>query len=140
MLTHSSESYTEALSYVPDLDRYNRAPDLYVEYIHQLKQAVSMPIIGNLNGVSTGGWIEYAQPVEQAGADALELNLYHVPTEPTISAAMLEERYVTLVRDVRARLRILIALKPSPFFTSLPHMAQRFADSGANALVLFNRL
>jgi dihydroorotate dehydrogenase (fumarate) len=139
LLTHTGESYAEALTYFPDLDHYNRTPELYVEHLHQLKQAVSIPVIGSLNGVSTGGWIEYARLIEQAGADALELNLYYVPTDPDMSGATLEENYVRLVEDVRAQVTIPIALKLSPFFTSLPHMARRFVEAGANGLVLFNR-
>jgi dihydroorotate dehydrogenase (fumarate) len=139
LLTHTGESYPEALSYFPDLDHYNRTPELYVEHLHQLKQAVSIPVIGSLNGVSSGGWIEYARLIEQAGADALELNLYHVPTDPEMSAATLEANYVKLVQDVRAQVTIPIALKLSPFFTSLPHIARRFVGAGANGLVLFNR-
>ncbi len=107
--------------------------------MHHVKQAVDIPVIGSLNGISSGGWVEYAQRIEQAGADALELNIYYLPTDPNLSGAELEEEYVKLVRDVRATVKIPIALKLSPFFTSLPHIARRFVEAGANGLVLFNR-
>jgi dihydroorotate dehydrogenase (fumarate) len=100
---------------------------------------VSIPVIGSLNGISSGGWIEYARKIEQAGADALELNIYYLPTDSHLSSAELEESYVNLVADVRNTVRIPLALKLSPFFTALPHMALRFAEAGATALVLFNR-
>jgi dihydroorotate dehydrogenase (fumarate) len=138
-LTRGAEHYAEALSYFPDLGRYNIGPESYLQHLQRVKRAVGIPVIGSLNGVSTGGWIDYAQRIEQAGADALELNIYYLPTDPHLTGAELEESYVQLVRDVHERLRIPIALKLSPFFTSLPNMARRFADAGADALVLFNR-
>ena len=138
-LTRGTDHYAEALSYFPDLGRYNIGPEPYLEHLHRVKQAVSIPVIGSLNGVSSGGWVEYAQRIEQAGADALELNIYYLPTDPDLSGAELEGTYVELVRDVCARVRIPVALKLSPFFTALPHMARRFANAGASALVLFNR-
>jgi dihydroorotate dehydrogenase (fumarate) len=138
-LTRGTNTYAEALSYFPDLEHYNIGPEPYLEHLQRVKRAVDIPVIGSLNGVSTGGWVEYAQRIEAAGADALELNIYYLPTDPEVTSAELEESYLTLVRDVRAQLRIPIALKLSPFFTALPNMARRFADAGANGLVLFNR-
>ncbi len=138
-LTRGTNTYAEALSYFPDLEDYNIGPEPYLEHLHRVKQVVDIPVIGSLNGVSTGGWVEYAQRIESAGADALELNIYYLPTDPEMTSAELEESYLTLVRDVRAQLRIPIALKLSPFFTALPNIARRFADAGANGLVLFNR-
>jgi dihydroorotate dehydrogenase (fumarate) len=138
-LTRGTNTYAEALSYFPDLEHYNIGPEPYLEHLQRVKQAVDIPVIGSLNGVSTGGWVEYAQRIEAAGADALELNIYYLPTDPEVTSAALEESYLTLVRDVRAQLRIPIALKLSPSFTALPNMARRFADAGANGLVLFNR-
>jgi len=138
-LTRGTNTYAEALSYFPDLEHYNIGPEPYLEHLQRVKQAVDIPVIGSLNGVSTGGWVEYAQWIEAAGADALELNIYYLPTDPEVTSAELEESYLTLVRDVRAQLRIPIALKLSPSFTALPNMARRFADAGANGLVLFNR-
>jgi dihydroorotate dehydrogenase (fumarate) len=138
-LTRGTNTYAEALSYFPDLEHYNIGPEPYLEHLHRVKQAVDIPVIGSLNGVSTGGWVEYAQRIEAAGADALELNIYYLPTDPEVTSAELEESYLTLVRDVRARLSIPIALKLSPFFTALPNIARRFAHAGADGLVLFNR-
>jgi dihydroorotate dehydrogenase (fumarate) len=138
-LTHGTETFAEALTYFPDLDYGGRVPESYLDQIRRVTEAVDMPVIGSLNGVSSGGWIEYAKKIEQAGADALELNLYYIPTDPDVTSAQLEEVYVQLVRDVRAEIRIPLALKLSPFFTALPAMARRFATAGADGLVLFNR-
>jgi dihydroorotate dehydrogenase (fumarate) len=138
-LERGTHSFAESLSYFPDLDHYNLGPERYLEHLHKVKQAVSIPVIGSLNGVSSGGWVEFAHLIEEAGADALELNIYYLPTEVDLSGAELEEEYVRLVRDVRARVKLPIAVKLSPFFTSLPNMAKRFVDAGANGLVLFNR-
>lgn len=138
-LERGSQSYSEALSYFPDMDRYNIGPESYLDHLYRLKQRVQIPVIGSLNGVSSGGWIEYARKIEQVGADALELNLYYLPTDPTLSGSELEDLYVNLVREVRASIKIPLALKLSPFFSSLPHIATRFAEAGANGLVLFNR-
>jgi len=138
-LTHGAESYAEALSYFPDLDHYNLEPDSYLEHIQQVKRAVDIPVIGSLNGISPGGWVEYARKIEQAGADALELNIYYLPTDVSVGSAELEEIYITLLRDIRLQVRIPIAVKLSPFFTALPYMARRLVQAGADGLVLFNR-
>ncbi|HHH40995.1 MAG TPA: dihydroorotate dehydrogenase-like protein [Chloroflexi bacterium] len=138
-LAQGTETFAEALTYLPEMGRYTMGPEAYVAHLRRLKEAVSIPIIGSLNGVSTGGWIEYARRIEDAGADALELNLYYLPTDPNLTSAELEEVYVTLVRDVRARVRIPLAVKLSPFFTALPNVARRLVEAGADGLVLFNR-
>jgi dihydroorotate dehydrogenase (fumarate) len=138
-LERGTHSYAESLNYFPDLGRYNLEPEQYLEHLRRVKEAVSIPVIGSLNGISSGGWVEYAHKIEQAGADALELNIYYVPADVDLSGTELEDTYVHLVRDVRARVKLPIALKLSPFFTSLPHMARRFVEAGANGLVLFNR-
>jgi dihydroorotate dehydrogenase (fumarate) len=138
-LTQGTYSFAEALTYLPDLGRYSIGPETYIEHLYRVKQAVSIPVIGSLNGVSTGGWIEYAQKMEEAGADALELNIYYLAFDPEITSTQLEENYITLVRDVRARVKIPIAVKMSPFFTGMANMARRLADAGANGLVLYNR-
>jgi dihydroorotate dehydrogenase (fumarate) len=138
-LSRGTDTYGEALSYFPDLDHYNLEPDTYVEHLYRVKQAVDIPVIGSLNGISSGGWVEYARKIEQAGADALELNIYYLPTDRDVSSGELEENYLALVRAVRAQVSIPIALKLSPFFTSLPYMAGRFVEAGADGLVLFNR-
>jgi len=138
-LERGTHSYAESLGYFPDLDYYNLGPEPYLEHLHRIKQAVSIPVIGSLNGVSSGGWVEYAHKIEQAGADALELNIYYLPTDIDLSGAELEVAYVTLVRDIRAKVKLPIAVKLSPFFTSIPNMAKRLVEAGANGLVLFNR-
>ena len=138
-LERGTHSYAEALSYFPDLESYNIGPETYLEHLHRVKQAVRIPVIGSLNGISSGGWVEYAEKIEQAGADALELNIYYLPTDPDLSSLDVEDEYVQLVRDVRARVHIPLAVKLSPYFTSLPHLARRIASAGADGLVLFNR-
>lgn len=138
-LSRGTDSFAEALSYYPDLPHYNLEPDRYLEHVARVKRSVSIPVIGSLNGVSPGHWLEYAQKIEQAGADAIELNIYYLPTDPHLSSSELEEIYITLLRDLRSQVRIPIALKLSPFFTALPYMLRRFADEGAQGFVLFNR-
>lgn len=139
-LNRGTDTYAESLSYFPDMGHYyNMGPEPYLQHLHRVKQAVSIPVIGSLNGVSTGGWIEYAHKIEQAGADALELNIYYLPTDQDLTSAELEDMYVQLVRDVRATVKIPIAIKLSPFFTSIPNIAKRFVQAGADGLVLFNR-
>jgi dihydroorotate dehydrogenase (fumarate) len=138
-LTQGSYSSSEAVTYLPEAGRYILTPEVYVETVKKLKQAVKIPIFGSLNGVSTGGWIKYAQKIEDAGADALELNIYYLPTDIGLMATELEKAYLTLVRDVRKNIKIPIAVKLNPFFTSLPNMARQLVEAGANGLVLFNR-
>jgi dihydroorotate dehydrogenase (fumarate) len=138
-LNRGTESFAEALSYFPDLENYNVGPEEYLNLIRRAKEAVNIPIIGSLNGVSAGGWVEYARNIEEAGADALELNMYYIPTDPDITAQELEQNYVDLVSEVCSRVNIPVAVKLSPFFTALPNMAKRLAGAGAKGLVLFNR-
>jgi dihydroorotate dehydrogenase (fumarate) len=138
-LSRGSESYAEALSYYPELPHYHLEPEAYLKQIQRLKQVVQIPVIGSLNGVSTGHWVEYARAIEQAGADGLELNIYDLPTDPALTGAELERRYVELVRDVRAQIGIPLAVKLSPFFTALPNVARGLVEAGADGLVLFNR-
>jgi dihydroorotate dehydrogenase (fumarate) len=138
-LTRSSYTHAEAITYLPEMGRYSLGPEKYIEHVRRLKDAVSIPVIGSINGVSSGGWIEYAQKIEQAGADAVELNIYYLPTDPEITSPELEDNYVKLVEDVSARVNIPVAVKISPFFTTLPHLARRLVEAGASGLVLFNR-
>jgi len=138
-LFRGSESFPEALSYFPNLTTYNLGPDGYLELIRKAKAAVSIPVIGSLNGVSTGGWIRYAREMEQAGADAIELNLYEVVTDPELTAGHVERAYLELVREVKQSVRVPVAVKLSPFFSAPANMAKRLDGVGANALVLFNR-
>jgi dihydroorotate dehydrogenase (fumarate) len=148
-LTAGADSYPEALSYFPDASTYRLSPEKYLEYIRQAKAAVSIPIIASLNGVSSGAgvvstrqqreWIKYARLMQEAGADALELNLYFVPTDPALRGDDVENMYADLLVDVRQTVTLPIAMKLSPYFSSLPHMARRLAECGAKGLVLFNR-
>ena len=138
-LTQGSESYAEALSYFPDLDTYNVGPDDYLNLIRELKSSVDIPIIGSLNGISEGGWIDYAKMIAQAGADALELNIYYLPTDTEVTSEQLENSYIELVKKVRSSIRIPLAIKLSPYFTALPNFAKRLVEAGADGLVLFNR-
>lgn len=138
-LSYGSESFAEALHYFPEAEDYIVGPDEYLEKIRLAKQAVDIPIIASLNGVSTGGWIEYAKEMEQAGADALELNIYYIPTDPGMPGKAVEKMYLDIVGDVKWSVSIPLAVKISPFFSSLPRVAQRLTEVGANGLVLFNR-
>jgi dihydroorotate dehydrogenase (fumarate) len=131
--------HAEASNYLPALESYRRTPEQYIDHLKRVRKAVRVPVIGSLNGVSPGGWVTYAREIEEAGADALELNTYYIPSDPDLTGAELEENYITLVRDVRAAVSLPIAVKLSPFFTSLPNVAQRLAEAGADGLVLFNR-
>jgi dihydroorotate dehydrogenase (fumarate) len=138
-LNYGTESFAEALTYLPDTGRYSLGPEKYVDHVKRLKDAVSVPVIGSLNGVSSGGWVQYAKRIEEAGADALELNIYYLPFDPSITSAGLEENYIQLVKDVRREIKIPLAVKVSPFLTGVANVLKQFADAGANGLVLFNR-
>jgi dihydroorotate dehydrogenase (fumarate) len=138
-LNRGTYSNPEAISYFPEMEHYNVGPETYLELVSKLKKAVSIPIIGSLNGISTGGWVEYAHKIQEAGADALELNIYDVPTNMDRTAAEVEKVYVELIREVHSKIHIPLAVKLSPFFTSLPNLSKRLVDAGANGLVLFNR-
>lgn len=138
-LSYGSDSFAEALSYFPEAHTYNVGPSGYLELIRKAKESTSIPIIGSLNGVSTGGWINYARLIEEAGADALELNIYYLPTDPRLSGAEVEEMYLQVLQDVKKSISIPVAMKLSPYFSSIPHMAGRLAEARADALVLFNR-
>jgi len=138
-LSRGSESFPESLSYFPDMTDYNLGPDSYLELIRQAKAAVDIPVIASLNGSTRGGWTRYAQLMEEAGANAIELNLYALPIETAETAAQVEKRYEELVREVRATVTIPLAVKLTHFFTAFPNVALRLDGAGANALVLFNR-
>jgi dihydroorotate dehydrogenase (fumarate) len=130
---------SEATAYFPKAADYNRGPDGYLELIRQAKEAVDVPVIGSLNGVTPGGWTHYARLIQDAGADALELNVYLIPTRSDLTSDGVENTYLEILRDVKASVKIPVAMKLSPFFSSLPNMARRLDRAGANALVLFNR-
>jgi len=138
-LLHGVESYVEAQSYFPDLKEYNLGPDEYLEHIRKLKDTVDIPVIASLNGVSTGGWIDYAKKMQDAGADAIELNVYYIPTDSKLKAADVEKIYVDVLKAVKSAVRIPVAAKLSPYFSSPANMAKKLDETGANALVLFNR-
>lgn len=138
-LERGTESYAEAITYFPELPSYNLEPEKYLEHIQKAKQAVDIPIIASLNGVSQSGWIKYAKLIEEAGADALELNIYYLSTSPYIDGALLEEMYSGLVKKVADSIDIPLAVKLNPFITSLPSFGKELVDCGAKGLVLFNR-
>jgi len=138
-LTRGTESFAESLTYFPDMSDYNLGPDGYLEHLRKAKAAVDIPIIGSLNGVSTGGWIRYARLIEMAGADALELNVYYIPTDPRMTGAQVEQMYLDLVRDVKASVKIPVAVKIGHAFSAIANMAHRLDEAGADGLVLFSR-
>ena len=138
-LTQGTESFAEALTYFPEADDYNLGPEEYVEHIHRAKGALGIPVIGSLNGISTGGWVKFAKKIEEAGADAIELNVYYIPTEPNLPGTEVEERYLEVLRAVKSTVKIPVAMKLSPFFSSMANMAHKLDAAGANGLVLFNR-
>lgn len=138
-LSHGTDSYAESLDYFPEMQSYNVGPDEYLELVRRAKEAVDIPIIGSLNGTSTGGWIDYARSIEEACADALELNIYYIPTSTYLMGAEVEYIYSDILHDVRNAVDIPVAMKLSPYFSSTSNMAQRLAEGGADGLVLFNR-
>jgi len=138
-LTYGAESYSESLSYFPDMNNYNLGPDGYLEHIRRAKEAMNIPLIASLNAVSTGSWVSYARKMQQAGADGIELNIYFIPTDPDMTGAEIEQRYLDILWDVKANITIPIAVKLNPFFSSIANMAKRLDAAGAGALVLFNR-
>ena len=138
-LSEGTESFAEALSYFPDVTNYKMGPEGYLQHIQQAKAAVKIPIIASLNGVSAGGWTKYAKNMEEAGADALELNIYYVATQTDMSSTEVEQMYIDLLSQVKATVRIPVAVKLGPYFTSVANFAQKLDEAQANALVIFNR-
>jgi dihydroorotate dehydrogenase (fumarate) len=138
-LSEGTESFAEALSYFPDMNDYRLGPEGYLQHIQQAKAAVRIPIIASLNGVSAGGWTKYAKDMEEAGADALELNIYYVATHPDMTGSDVEQMYIDLVSQVKATARIPVAVKLGSYFTSVANLAQKLDAARADALVLFNR-
>ena len=134
-----TDSFAEALTHFPQHRSYNTGPDEYLDLIRRAGEAVSIPLVGSLNGSSMGGWVRYARLIEEAGADALELNIYFVPTNPAMTAFDVEQRYLDLVAAVRESVTIPLAVKIGQNFTSLPNFARRLVHAGADGLVLFNR-
>jgi dihydroorotate dehydrogenase (fumarate) len=138
-LTHGTESFAESLTYFPEPEEFHLGPEGYLKHIYKAKAAVRIPIIASLNGSSAGGWIDYARKIEQAGADALELNIYHIPTDMDQPGAEVEKTYLDILRAVKAVVRIPVAVKLGPFFSNFANMARQLDNAGANALALFNR-
>jgi len=138
-LSYFTDAFAEALTWYPEQADYRIGPEEYLESIRLAKEAVQVPIIGSLNGISTGGWISYAKGIQEAGADGLELNVYYIATDPTRDGAGVEQVVLDVLASVKASVSIPVAVKLSPFYSATASMAQRLADAGANALVLFNR-
>ncbi len=138
-LSQGTESFAEALSYFPEAEEYNLGPDEYLELIRSAKKSLGIPVIGSLNGVSTGGWISFAKRIEEAGADAIELNVYYIAADPKLSSQEVEERYLEVLRAVKGTVRIPVAMKLGPHFSSFSAFAKRLDHEGVNGLVLFNR-
>jgi dihydroorotate dehydrogenase (fumarate) len=139
LLESSSATGAEALGFLPEVEDYNTGPEHYLELVERAKRAADVPVIGSLNGTSPTGWLRYATLIQDAGADALELNIYFVAADPTLSSADVEARYLDLVEAVRESLAIPLAVKIGPFLSSVANMALRLEEAGADGLVLFNR-
>jgi dihydroorotate dehydrogenase (fumarate) len=134
-----NEGFAEAQTYLPEMDNYHTGPESYLRLVRQAKQSLTIPIIGSLNGTSNGGWVHYGKMIEDAGADALELNIYYLATDPDMTALQVENQYLELVSGVRGAVSIPLAVKIGPFFSSMANMARRLFSAGADGLVLFNR-
>lgn len=138
-LEYGTYSFAEALTYFPEPEMFQVGAEEYLAHLRQAKETLEIPIIGSLNGASIGGWVEYAQQMQQAGADALELNIYWIPTDPDLTGAEVEAQYIDILRQVKAQVQIPVAVKLSPFFSNTANMAKRLCEAGADGLVLFNR-
>jgi dihydroorotate dehydrogenase (fumarate) len=138
-LTAGTESFAESLTYFLQASEFHTGPEGYLKHIRKAKAAVKIPVIASLNGSTLGGWTKFAAEIERAGADAIECNVYYIPTDPTVSAAHIEQTYLDILQAVKATVTIPVAIKLSPFFSNLSNMAHRLDEAGADALVLFNR-
>ena len=138
-LARGADSFPESANFFPDLQTYNLGPDGYLELIRHAKEAVDIPVIASLNGVSNGGWLQYARLMEEAGADAIELNIYSIATDPAVSGSEVEQGYIDLVRQLKRSIRIPVAVKLSPFFSAPANMGVRLDEARADGIVLFNR-
>jgi dihydroorotate dehydrogenase (fumarate) len=138
-LAEGTNSFAEAVSFFPQPDEFRLGPEGYLDHIRGAKKAVSVPIIASLNGTTVGGWTQYARLIEQAGADALECNIYSIPTDPELTSSAVEQQYFDILKAVKSVVTIPVAVKVSPFFSNMANMAKRFDEAGANGLVLFNR-
>jgi dihydroorotate dehydrogenase (fumarate) len=138
-LTYGTESFAESLTYFPEPDSFCIGPEEYLHHIRQIQEQVEIPIIASLNGCSVGGWTDYARLIEEAGASALELNIYYVPTDIDLTSEDIEQTYIDILGAVKAAITIPVAVKLSPYFSNMANMAKRLDNAGANGLVLFNR-
>ncbi|MHB1294197.1 MAG: dihydroorotate dehydrogenase-like protein [Anaerolineae bacterium] len=138
-LGYFTEAFAEALSWYPEQKTYHVGPEEYLAAVQRAKEALGIPVIASLNGVSAGGWVRYARGMQEAGADALELNPYYLVTDPDWDGAAVERRVVEVLRAVKENVSMPVAVKLSPYFSSLPHLARQLGEAGAGALVLFNR-
>ena len=138
-LIESSERSAESVTHFPELSGRVRGPDEYIEHVRACKKAVKIPIIASLNGSTKGGWLGYAREIERAGADALELNIYSIPVDPDVTGEQVEQRYIDILRAIKEEVRIPVAVKLGPYFSSMANMGRKLDAAGANALVLFNR-
>ena len=138
-LWQGTESFAESLTYFPDMTHYNLGPEGYLEHLRKVKAAVSIPVIGSLNGVSIGGWTEYAKKIEEAGADALELNMFYIPADPDMTGADVERVYLELAKHVKSSVHIPVAVKLNIYFSAMANMARQLDQAGVDGLVLFNR-
>lgn len=138
-LSRGTDSFPEAPTHLPDGGLYGVSPEKYLNQVAGLKKVLTIPVIGSLNGVSRGGWTNYARKIEEAGADALELNMYYLATDPDMSSSEIEDTHVELVAEIKSAITIPLAVKIGPFITSVPNFAKRLVEAGADGLVLFNR-
>ena len=138
-LAAGTESFAESLTYFPQPSEFHTGPEGYLNHIRKAKSSVSIPIIASLNGSTLGGWTKFAAEMQRAGADAIECNIYHIPTDPNVTSADVEKNYLDIIRAVKNTVTIPVAVKVSPFFSNFANMAQRFDAAGADGLVLFNR-
>ncbi len=138
-LIESSERSAESVTHFPELTGWVRGPEEYVEHVRACKKAVRIPVIASLNGTTKGGWLGYARQIQQAGADALELNIYSIPVDPDLTGEQVERQYVEIVQAIKAEVQIPVAVKLGPYFSSMANMGRKLDAAGANALVLFNR-
>jgi dihydroorotate dehydrogenase (fumarate) len=136
---YAGESSAESSGYFPELENYNTGAEPHLEFLEDVKRSIKVPVIASLNGTTPGKWVRFAKLFELAGADALELNIYFVPTDPSMSAIDVENQYIDIVSELAKQIQIPFAVKLGPYFTSLPHFAKRLVDAGASGLVLFNR-
>jgi len=138
-LVAGTESFAESITYLPQAHEYRTGPEGYLNHIVKAKAAVNIPVIASLNGATLGGWTEYARRIEQAGADAIECNIYSIPSDPNVPAAEIEQTYIDILKAVKCSVNVPVAVKLSPFFSNMANMARRLDEAGANGLVLFNR-